>query len=139
MLIKKGQSLKILTLSLVARLTNSNSNQLLSDLSRIYELKKLIELLIKEHTRVQHRPLDHHSLGRILSIVSGNPLLSNSVHDDEILEYISDPELIYQKYENAVATVIDGGYGNNEASTIINCTDNETNVIREGIGPIDII
>ncbi|MFB0926309.1 MAG: Sua5/YciO/YrdC/YwlC family protein, partial [Vicingaceae bacterium] len=70
----------------------------------------------------------------------GNPLISTSVNDeDEILEYITDPELIHEKYENVLDLVIDGGYGKNEASTIIDCTGDEPEIIREGIGPIDII
>ena len=70
----------------------------------------------------------------------GNPLISTSVHDDDdILEYITDPELIYEKHENVVDLVIDGGYGKNEASTIIDCTGEEPMVIREGIGDIGII
>ena len=59
--------------------------------------------------------------------------------DDEILEYITDPELIHEKYENTLGLVIDGGYGQNEASTIIDCTGSEPEVIREGIGSIDVI
>jgi tRNA threonylcarbamoyl adenosine modification protein (Sua5/YciO/YrdC/YwlC family) len=68
----------------------------------------------------------------------GNPLISTSVHDDddEILEYITDPELIYEKYENILDVVINGGYGKNEASTIIDCTGNEPEIIRQGIGEI---
>ena len=67
----------------------------------------------------------------------GNPLISTSVHDDdEILEYITDPELIHEKYENRIDLVIDGGYGKNEASTIVDCTGNEPTVLREGIGEI---
>ncbi len=70
----------------------------------------------------------------------GNPLISTSVHDDdEILEYITDPELIHEKYENILDLVIDGGYGKNEASTIIDCTGNEPEILREGIGSLDII
>ena len=70
----------------------------------------------------------------------GNPLISTSVHDDdEILEYITDPELIYEKYQNRINVVINGGYGKNEASTVIDCTSNEPIIIREGIGSIDIL
>lgn len=70
----------------------------------------------------------------------GNPLLSTSVHDeDEILEYITDPELIYEKYQHAVDMVIDGGFGHNHASTIIDCTENEPIVLREGIGSLSVI
>lgn len=80
------------------------------------------------------------NIARMLVEELGNPLISTSVHDDdEILEYITDPELIHEKYENIVDIVINGGYGQNEASTIIDCTGNDAEVIREGIGSLDII
>lgn len=67
----------------------------------------------------------------------GNPLLSTSIHDDdEILEYMTDPELIHDKYRSSVDVVINGGYGKNEPSTIINCTNQEPEIIRQGIGEI---
>ncbi len=71
----------------------------------------------------------------------GNPLISTSVHDeaDEILDYITDPELIHDRYEKLIDVIIDGGFGNNEASTIIDCTSNDPEVIREGIGSLDIL
>ena len=70
----------------------------------------------------------------------GNPLLSTSVRDDdEIIEYITDPELIHEKYENAVDLVIDGGFGHNHASTVIDCTDEEPIVLREGIGSLSVL
>ncbi|UKJ06149.1 L-threonylcarbamoyladenylate synthase [Solitalea lacus] len=65
----------------------------------------------------------------------GNPIVSTSIHDeDEILEYTTDPELIYEKYEHLVDIVIDGGYGDNEASTVVDCTGGEIEVIRQGKG-----
>ncbi|MFP5471260.1 MAG: L-threonylcarbamoyladenylate synthase [Bacteroidia bacterium] len=68
----------------------------------------------------------------------GNPIIATSVHDDdEIIEYTTDPELIYEKYEKLVDMVVDGGYGNNIASTIIDCTNDEIEVIREGAESIE--
>lgn len=65
----------------------------------------------------------------------GNPIMSTSIHDeDEIIEYTTDPELIYEKYQNLVDIVIDGGFGDNEASTVIDCTQDEITIIREGKG-----
>lgn len=65
----------------------------------------------------------------------GNPIMSTSIHDeDEIIEYTTDPELIYEKYNKLVDIVIDGGYGDNEPSTIIDCTSDEALIIREGKG-----
>jgi len=80
------------------------------------------------------------NIARMLVEELGNPLISTSVHDDdEILEYITNPELIYEKYQNKVNIVINGGYGKNEASTVVDCTNNEPIIIREGIGSIDIL
>lgn len=69
----------------------------------------------------------------------GNPIVSTSIYDDdELIEYTTDPELIFEKWQNKVDAVIDGGYGDNTASTIIDLTGNEPEVIREGKGSIDI-
>jgi tRNA threonylcarbamoyl adenosine modification protein (Sua5/YciO/YrdC/YwlC family) len=63
----------------------------------------------------------------------GNPILTTSLKaDDEIIEYTTDPELIYEDYKNLVDVVIDGGYGGNVASTVIDCTGDEPDVIRMG-------
>lgn len=71
----------------------------------------------------------------------GSPLVSTSVknEDDEILEYIVNPELIHEKYNNQVDLVIDGGYGENTPSTIVNCINQEIEIIREGKGDINLI
>jgi tRNA threonylcarbamoyl adenosine modification protein (Sua5/YciO/YrdC/YwlC family) len=67
----------------------------------------------------------------------GHPLLSTSVHhDDEILEYVTDPELLHERYENIVDLVIDGGFGGLMASTIVDCSDGEPEVIRVGKGEL---
>jgi tRNA threonylcarbamoyl adenosine modification protein (Sua5/YciO/YrdC/YwlC family) len=68
----------------------------------------------------------------------GNPILSTSVHDDdEILEYTTDPELIYEKYQEIADLVIDGGYGELIPSTIVDCTGNEILIVREGKGVLE--
>jgi len=68
----------------------------------------------------------------------GNPVVSTSVHDDdEVVEYTTDPELIHEKYANDIDLVIDGGYGKNVASTVIDCTDGEPVIIRQGLGLVD--
>ncbi len=70
----------------------------------------------------------------------GNPIVSTSIYDeDEVLEYTTDPELIFEKWQNLVDVVIDGGYGNNEASTVIDLSEGEPVVIREGKGSLDIL
>jgi len=65
----------------------------------------------------------------------GNPLLTTSVHDeDEVIEYTTDPELIHEKYGEKVDIVIDGGFGGNVASTVVDCTGDEPVILREGPG-----
>ncbi|RAU82282.1 L-threonylcarbamoyladenylate synthase [Pontibacter arcticus] len=67
----------------------------------------------------------------------GNPIISTSIHDeDEVLEYSTDPELIYEKYRNLVDAVIDGGYGNNIASTVVDAANN-FEILREGAGDLE--
>ena len=68
----------------------------------------------------------------------GNPILSTSIHDDdEILEYTTDPELIYEKYQEIADVVIDGGYGELIPSTIVDCTNDEITIVREGKGKLE--
>jgi len=70
----------------------------------------------------------------------GNPIVSTSIYDeDEIIEYTTDPELILEKWNNLVDLVIDGGYGDNEPSTIIDLSQGEPFVIREGKGSLEIL
>ena len=65
----------------------------------------------------------------------GNPILSSSVKDDdEILEYFTDPELIYERYQDQVEIVIDGGYGDIEPSTVVDCTGDKMEILRQGKG-----
>lgn len=69
----------------------------------------------------------------------GNPIISTSIRDDDdVIEYTTDPELIIEKWDNLVDLVIDGGYGDNVASTIIDLSDNQPEVIREGKGSLEI-
>jgi tRNA threonylcarbamoyl adenosine modification protein (Sua5/YciO/YrdC/YwlC family) len=76
----------------------------------------------------------------ILEIVKqlGNPIMTTSVVDeDDIIEYTTDPELIHDRYKNVVDLVIDGGYGDNTPSTVIDCTKQPPEIIREGKGEIE--
>jgi len=70
----------------------------------------------------------------------GRPIISTSIRDDdEIIEYTTDPELIKEKWNNLVELVINGGFGDNEPSTIIDMSSNEPLVIREGKGTLEIL
>lgn len=67
--------------------------------------------------------------------VLGNPIMSTSIHDeDEIIEYSTDPELIHEKFKDIADIVIDGGYGDNVPSTIVDCTGEMPVIVRQGKG-----
>ena len=68
----------------------------------------------------------------------GNPIVSSSIHDeDDIIEYTTDPELIYEKWKDKVDLIIDGGYGGNIASTVVDVSEPDlVEVIREGKGEL---
>jgi len=78
----------------------------------------------------------------ILEIVRelGNPIATTSLHnqEDEIMDYFTDPYAIYERYDDDVEMIIDGGFGNLEASTIIDCTGSAPEIIRQGIGKLDV-
>jgi tRNA threonylcarbamoyl adenosine modification protein (Sua5/YciO/YrdC/YwlC family) len=78
--------------------------------------------------------------GVILEIVRvlGNPILTTSVHSgDVILDYTTDPELIHEDMGHLVDVVIDGGFGNNIPSTIVDCTGSEVVIVRQGLGNLE--
>lgn len=78
------------------------------------------------------------NIPRLIVETLGHPIVTTSIHsDDEITEYETDPEIIYDKYKKLVDIVIDGGFGGNKPSTIIDCTDGNFTVLREGPGNIE--
>ena len=79
----------------------------------------------------------NHGFTRALINSLGHCLVSSSVHDDdEIIKYTTDPLTIFEKHENDVDAVINCGYGNNVASTIVDCTSDEPTILRQGAGKI---
>ena len=85
--------------------------------------------------RVPDHPVAQHVLRE-----RGSPLVVSSVHDeDEVMEYTTDPELICERNGHLVNLVVDGGIGQLEASTVLDCTGPDIEVIREGLGPVDLI
>ncbi|MDG1039781.1 MAG: L-threonylcarbamoyladenylate synthase [Polaribacter sp.] len=82
----------------------------------------------------------NNSIARLLVTSLGNPIVSTSIRDDDdVIEYTTDPELIFEKWKHIVDVVIDGGYGDNEASTVIDLTSEKPLVVREGKGSLDIL
>ena len=95
-----------------------------SELPKIYKNRKEVGIRVPDNNII-----------RTLVKELGNPILTMSVHDDDdMIEYSTDPELIHEKYEDTVDIVIDGGYGGFEASTVVDCTTDYFEIIRQGKG-----
>jgi tRNA threonylcarbamoyl adenosine modification protein (Sua5/YciO/YrdC/YwlC family) len=79
-----------------------------------------------------------HAIPRAIVEELGNPLITSSVKDDDIIkEYTTDSEEIYDDFKHLVDLVIDGGPGGNIPSTVVDCTENEIRIIREGLADIE--
>ncbi len=95
--------------------------------------KKVPKILQSKKKTVGIRVPDNNIIREIVKEL-GNPILTTSIRDDDdVVEYLTDTELIHEKYENIAEIVVDGGYGNTTASTIIDCTNDEIEIIREGV------
>ena len=102
----------------------------------ILEANRDLPLAYKGKKTVGIRVPDH-SIPQMIVEKLGNPIASTSIRDeDEIIEYSTDPELIAEKYEHLVDIVIDGGYGENVASTIVDLTNGEPEILRQGKGTL---
>ncbi len=97
-----------------------------SSLPKIYKNRKTVGIRIPDNNIIRE-------IVRSL----GNPMMTTSIKDDdEVLEYTTDPELINEKYQDLVDIIIDGGYGGLEGSTIVDCTENAFEIIRQGKGEL---
>lgn len=100
----------------------------------ILDANKSLPLAYKGHKTIGIRVPDH-SIPQLIVEKLGHPIASTSIRDDdEIIEYSTDPELIAEKYDHLVDIVIDSGYGDNVASTIVDLTSGEPEIIRQGKG-----
>lgn len=100
-----------------------------NSLPKDFKKKKTVGIRVPDNT-----------IARALVEALGHPIVSTSIHDeDDVIEYTTDPELIFEKWGGLVDLVIDGGYGDNIASTIIDLSGPEPKVIREGKGDLDIL
>ncbi|MAN88840.1 MAG: threonylcarbamoyl-AMP synthase [Algoriphagus sp.] len=104
----------------------------------ILEANSTVPKILHSNKKTVGIRVPNHNIPRTLVQELGQPILTTSIHDeDEVVEYSTDPELIFEKYQHLVDVVIDGGYGQNVASTILNCTGDEVEVIREGLGNVE--
>lgn len=98
-------------------------------LPKVFKKKKTVGIRVPDNT-----------IARTLVSELGNPIISTSIRDeDDVIEYTTDPELIFEKWQNIVDVVIDGGYGDNVASTVIDFSSGTAEVLREGKGSLDVL
>ena len=99
-------------------------------------LNRVPDYFISKRKTVGIRIPDNSIILELVKLL-GNPILTTSLKDDdEVIEYTTDPELIYEKYQDLVDIVIDGGYGGNIPSTIVDCTEAEPTIVRHGKGEV---
>ena len=98
-----------------------------NNLPKEFKKKKTVGIRVPDNT-----------IARTLVEKLGNPIVSSSIYDeDELIEYTTDPELIFEKWQDKVDIIIDGGYGDNVASTVIDLSEGVPTLIREGKGSIE--
>lgn len=103
----------------------------------ILNANNAIPKLFKNNKRTIGIRVPDNQIARSIVHELGNPILSTSIHhEDDIIDYITEPYSIYERYENLVDIIIDGGTGGIVPSTIIDCTHDEPVLIREGAGEI---
>lgn len=104
----------------------------------IFNANKNVPKLLSSNKKTVGIRVPNNSIARAIVHALGNPIISTSIHDeDEIIEYSTDPELIHEKYQDVVDLVIDGGYGDNQASTIVDCSEGYFEILREGKGQLN--
>lgn len=103
----------------------------------IFNASKNVPKLLSSNKKTVGIRVPDNNIARCIVKMLENPIISTSIHDDdEIMEYSTDPELIHEKYEDLVDLVIDGGYGDNEPSTVVDCSMGEFEIIRQGKGDL---
>lgn len=103
----------------------------------ILEANNKLTGVFKKKKEIGIRVPDHLIPREIVRVLE-KPIITTSIHDDdEFIEYPSDPAQIYEMMQDQADIIIDGGYGNNIASTVVDATKGEMNVVREGLGNIE--
>jgi tRNA threonylcarbamoyl adenosine modification protein (Sua5/YciO/YrdC/YwlC family) len=105
----------------------------------IFNANNNVPKLLSSNKKTVGIRVPDNNIARDIVKALGNPILSSSIKDDDdIIEYSTDPELIYEKYRDVVDIVVDGGYGGNIPSTVVDCTSGDFEIIREGKGDLDL-
>lgn len=107
----------------------------------ILEANSKVPKLLKQNKKTVGIRVPDNAICKEIVEALGNPLISTSLIDmsDDVLEYYSDPEVIQSQYDEKVDLIIDGGFGNVFPSTVLDCSGDEVEVLREGLGSLDVL
>ncbi len=104
----------------------------------VLQAKHSVPELFKSKKKTVGIRIPDNNIAREIVNRLGNPIMSASVHDDDdVIEYTTNPELIHEKYEDMVDMVIDGGFGDNHVSTVIDCSNGSAEILRQGKGILE--
>ncbi|MBC7565975.1 MAG: threonylcarbamoyl-AMP synthase [Pedobacter sp.] len=104
----------------------------------IFNASNNVPKLLSSNKKTVGIRVPDNAIAKEIVLQLGNPILSTSIHDDdEVIEYSTDPELIHEKYIDKVDLIVDGGYGDNEPSTVVDCTSGDFEIIRQGKGDLE--
>ena len=106
----------------------------------ILQATSTVPKLFKSKKKTVGIRVPNNNIALDIVIALGNPLLSTSIHkDSDLLAYPTDPRIIFEQYKNVTDITVDGGYGRSRESTIIDCTGEEPEIIREGLGMAELL
>lgn len=107
----------------------------------ILEASGNVPKLLKQSRKTVGIRVPNNNICKELTIALGNPIISTSLHnnEDDLMNYFTEPLLIYERYGDVVDLVIDGGYGSIYPTTVVDCSKGDLEIIREGIGDISIL
>ena len=104
----------------------------------ILKANNSVPKLFKNNKRTVGIRVPDNAIARDIVQELGHPIVSTSIHhDDDIIEYITDPEMIFEQYGHLVDIVIDGGIGGLDPSTVVDCTQDEPVILRQGKGELE--
>ncbi|RCR70910.1 L-threonylcarbamoyladenylate synthase [Larkinella punicea] len=104
----------------------------------ILDVSHRVPKILHTNKRTVGIRIPDHSIPRAIVKELGNPIITTTIKDDDdIVQYITDPEIIFERFQHLVDLVIDGGMGGNIPSTIIDATTDDFEIVRRGLGEIE--
>ncbi|MGA0556837.1 L-threonylcarbamoyladenylate synthase [Larkinella sp. VNQ87] len=105
----------------------------------ILDVSSRVPKILHTNKRTVGIRIPDHSIPRAIVKELGNPIITTTIKDieDDIVPYITDPEIIFERFQHQVDIVIDGGMGGNIPSTIIDATTDAFEIVRWGLGEIE--